>query len=38
VIYLHAANDGDRSIALGIDRHLVAAEDGERNDGEAGDG
>jgi integrase len=29
LIYLHAAKDGDRSIAAGIDRHLRGSDDGD---------
>jgi integrase len=37
LIYLHAARDGDRSIAAGIDRHLAGATDSEhqRSEGSA---
>jgi integrase len=37
LIYLHAASDGDRSIAAGIDRHLAGATDSEhqRSEGSA---
>ena len=32
IIYLHAAKDGDRAIAAGIDRHLVGPPGDERQD------
>lgn len=34
LIYLHAARDGDRSIAAGIDRHLAGATDSEHQGSE----
>jgi integrase len=32
LIYLHAAKEGDRAIAAGIDRHLTGSSDGEGQD------
>jgi hypothetical protein len=33
IIYLHAAKDGDRLIAAGIDRHLTGSGDDHDEDG-----